>query len=202
MTDNGARSNRQQVLEELRLARKLIVVTHENPDGDALGSLVAMQGILTALGKDSLPFVDDCDLPLPAEYQFLSPPGLITAPPADLDERTVVFLDCGNLERNPAEALRRDGMHIVNIDHHHDNTRFGTVNLVDASASCTAEILWELMPDLDVGPTGAIAEALYVGLITDTGPLHVREHHGAVAPDGRRPDRRRGEPGRDLPPGV
>ena len=80
-----------------------------------------------------------------------------------------MFLDCGNLERNPAEALRRDGMHIVNIDHHHDNTRFGTVNLVDPSASCTAEILWELMPDLDVGPTGTIAEALYVGLITDTG---------------------------------
>ena len=75
MTDNGARSNRQQVLEELRLAEKLIVVTHENPDGDALGSLVAMQGILTALGKDSLPFVDERDLPLPAEYHFLEPPG-------------------------------------------------------------------------------------------------------------------------------
>jgi bifunctional oligoribonuclease and PAP phosphatase NrnA len=157
------------VLEELRLADELIVVTHENPDGDALGSLVAMQGILTALGKDSLPFVDERDLPLPAEYQFLSPPGLISSPPDDLDERTVVFLDCGNLERNPAEALRREGMHTVNIDHHHDNTLFGTVNLVDASASCTAEILWGLMPDLDVAPSGRVAEALYVGLITDTG---------------------------------
>jgi phosphoesterase RecJ-like protein len=169
MTENGARSGRDQVLEELRLADKLIVVTHENPDGDALGSLVAMQGILTALGKDSLPFVDERDLPLPSEYRFLELPGLITAPPADLDERTVVFLDCGNLERNPAEALRRDGMQIVNIDHHHDNTHFGTVNLVDPLASCTAEIIWGLMGGLDVTPTQSIAEALYVGLITDTG---------------------------------
>jgi phosphoesterase RecJ-like protein len=169
MTDNGARSSRAQVLEELRLATKLVVVTHENPDGDALGSLSAMQGILTALGKDSAPFVDERDLPLPDEYRFLQLPGLITAPPEDVEQRTAVFLDCGNLERNPAEALRRDGMHIVNIDHHHDNTHFGTVNLVDPQASCTAEIVWELMEGLDVRPTVAIAEALYVGLITDTG---------------------------------
>jgi phosphoesterase RecJ-like protein len=169
MTDNGARSSRGQVLEELMLARKLVVVTHENPDGDALGSLSAMQGILTALGKDSVPFVDQRDLPLPDEYRFLQLPGLITAPPEDVEERTAVFLDCGNLERNPAEALRRDGMHIVNIDHHHDNTHFGTVNLVDPDASCTAEIVWDLMDGLDVRPTVAIAEALYVGLITDTG---------------------------------
>src|SRR5437868_4551434 len=169
MTDNGARSSREQVLEELRLADKLIVVTHENPDGDALGSLAAMQGILSELGKDSMPFVDERDLPLPSEYRFLELPELITAPPPDVDERTVVFLDCGNLERNPAEALRRDRMHIVNIDHHHDNTHFGTVNLVDPDASCTAEIVWDLMSDLGVAPTLEIAEALYVGLITDTG---------------------------------
>ena len=75
MTDNGARSSREQVLEELRLADKLIVVTHENPDGDALGSLAAMQGILSALGKDSVPFVDERDLPLPSEYRFLELPG-------------------------------------------------------------------------------------------------------------------------------
>src|SRR5947209_15109611 len=169
MADNGSRSSREQVLHELRLANKLIVVTHENPDGDALGSLSAMQGILTAMGKDTMPFVGERDLPLPSEYRFLELPGLITAPPPDVDERTVVFLDCGTLERNPAEALRRDGMHIVNIDHHHDNTHFGTVNLVDPDASCTAEIVWDLMHGLGVVPTLEVAEALYVGLITDTG---------------------------------
>ncbi len=99
----------------------------------------------------------------------------MSAPPDDLDERTIVFLDCGNLERNPAVAFRREAgvggskSHIVNIDHHHDNTLFGTVNYVLPEASCTAEIVWDLMHGLGVKPTLNIAEALYVGLITDTG---------------------------------
>jgi len=169
MNDNGAGPDRDEVLAELRSAAKLIVVTHENPDGDALGSLIAAEEILTALGHDCLMFIDAGDLPLPHEYQFFELPGLVSAPPDDLDERTIVFLDCGNLERNPAEAFRRPGAHIVNIDHHHDNTRFGTVNYVLPEASCTAEIVWDLMYGLGVDPTRSIAEALYVGLITDTG---------------------------------
>jgi phosphoesterase RecJ-like protein len=169
MGDNGASADRDRVLDELRSAKRLIVVTHENPDGDALGSLVGMQAALTALGKDCLTFIDSADLPLPEEYHFLALSEVVNSPPADLDERTVVFLDCGNLERNPAEALRRPGVHILNIDHHHDNTRFGTVNLVVPHASCTAEIVWDLIHGLDVEPTQTIAEALYVGLITDTG---------------------------------
>jgi phosphoesterase RecJ-like protein len=172
MTENGDRSDRDHVLDELRRAQKLIVVSHENPDGDALGSLIAMQAILTAMGKDCVMFIDASEFPLPHEYRFFPLDGLVSAPPADLDERTIVFLDCGNLERNPAEALQRIGghdHHILNIDHHHDNTRFGTVNLVVADASCTAEIVWDLMHGLGVTPTPTCAEALYVGLITDTG---------------------------------
>jgi phosphoesterase RecJ-like protein len=169
MGENGASADRDRVLEELRSAQQLIVVAHEHPDGDALGSLIGMQGALTALGKDCLMFIDSSELPLPQEYDFLSLSGLVSSPPDDLDERTIVFLDCGNLERNPAEALQRSGMHILNIDHHHDNTRFGTVNLVVPNASCTAEIVWDLMQGLGTAPTQEIAEALYVGLITDTG---------------------------------
>jgi phosphoesterase RecJ-like protein len=169
MAENGSRSSRNAVLEELRSATKLILVSHESPDGDALGSLIATQEIVTALGKDSVMFIDASDVPLPQEYRFLPLPGLVSDPPSDLDERTIVFLDCGNLERNPAEALGRPGAHILNIDHHHDNTRFGTVNLVVPEASCTAEIVWDLMGSLEVKPTITIAEALYVGLITDTG---------------------------------
>jgi bifunctional oligoribonuclease and PAP phosphatase NrnA len=169
MGDNGSSADRDRVLNELRAAQRLIVVAHEHPDGDALGSLIGMQGALTALGKDCLMFIDSSDMPLPQEYSFLSLAGLVSSPPDDLDERTIVFLDCGNLERNPAEALQRPGMHILNIDHHHDNTHFGTVNLVVPDASCTAEIVWDLMHGLGVEPTQEIAEALYVGLITDTG---------------------------------
>jgi phosphoesterase RecJ-like protein len=169
MTTNGSRSARDQVLHELRGADKFVVVAHENPDGDALGSLIAMQGILSAIGKDCVMFIAERELPLPEEYNWFPLDGLVSEPPADVDERTIVFLDCGNVERNPAEAFRRAGMHILNIDHHHDNTRFGTVNLVVPEASCTAEIVWDLMGDLGVAPTLTVAEALYVGLITDTG---------------------------------
>jgi phosphoesterase RecJ-like protein len=66
-------------------------------------------------------------------------------------------------------VLKHEDHRILNIDHHHDNTRFGTVNHVDAAASCTAEMVWDLMQGLDVQPTHAIAEALYVGVVTDTG---------------------------------
>jgi phosphoesterase RecJ-like protein len=170
MAENGSRSEREQTLAALRQAMKFVVVTHENPDGDALGSLIAMQEILQTLGKDAVMFIDEYEFPLPQEYRFFPLQGHVSSPPADLDERTLVFLDCGNVERNPAaEALQRPGARILNIDHHHDNTRFGTVNLVDDHASCTAEIVWDLMHGLGVEPSQTVAEALYVGLITDTG---------------------------------
>jgi bifunctional oligoribonuclease and PAP phosphatase NrnA len=172
VTVNGDRSAKDRVLAELRDADKLVVVAHENPDGDAIGSLMAMRGILAEIGKDCLMFIAERDLPLPQEYRFLPLDGLVSEPPADVNDRTIVFLDCGNIERNPAEAFRQrrpHPPHILNIDHHHDNTHFGTVNLVVPEASCTAEIVWDLMNELGVEPTRMIAEALYVGLITDTG---------------------------------
>jgi phosphoesterase RecJ-like protein len=166
---NGKRATRSQVLDEIRGADKFLLGTHENPDGDALGSLVAMHQILVAAGKDSIMFMDADEFPLPYEYRFFSLDGLVSVPPADIEERAIVFLDCGNIDRNPADALKFDGAHILNVDHHHDNTHFGTVNHVVPEASCTAEIVWDLMRGLGVEPTTSIAEALYVGLVTDTG---------------------------------
>jgi phosphoesterase RecJ-like protein len=159
---------RERVLERIREDSRFVLAAHERPDGDALGSLVGMQGLLSALGKDSVMFIAADDLPLPLEYRFFALDGLIQAPPADVSERTVVFLDCGNIDRNSASVLH-DGKHLLNIDHHHDNTRFGTLDHVVPDASCTAEIVWDLMRSLEIGPTPVVAEALYVGLITDTG---------------------------------
>jgi phosphoesterase RecJ-like protein len=160
-------TTREQVLREIREADRFILVTHENPDGDALGSLVAMNEVLLRLGKDSLMFMSPDEFPLPYEYRFFLLDRLISVAPEDVDQRTVIFLDCGNIDRNPAEV--REGAHILNIDHHHDNTRFGTINHVVPEASCTAEIVWDLMRELGVEPSSTIAEALYVGLVTDTG---------------------------------
>jgi phosphoesterase RecJ-like protein len=160
---------RDEVLAELRSGDKFLLVTHENPDGDALGSLVAMNEILRGLGKDTVMFMSDEDFPLPSEYRDMRLDCVSHLPPADAEERTIVFLDCGNLDRMPVSFLRRDDAHIVNIDHHHDNTMFGTANLVVDGASCTAEIIWDLNRDLGVELTVEIAEALYVALVTDTG---------------------------------
>ncbi len=159
---------RELVIEHLRGDESFVLATHENPDGDALGSLIGMNGLLGALGKRSEMFIAPSDLPVPREYRCAALDHAMHAPPQDIAQRTVVLLDCGNIDRNPAAVLR-DGAHLINIDHHHDNTLFGTLNLVDPSASCTAEIVWGLMHGVGVEPTPAIAEALYVGLVTDTG---------------------------------
>ena len=159
----------QAVIDELRQADKLLLTTHENPDGDALGSLLAMHWILTSLGKDSLMYMSPDEFPLPWEYRTWEFEGLVGEPPGDIGERVVVFLDCGNIDRMPVDFLKRDGMHILNVDHHHDNTLFGTVNLVVSEASCTAEIVWRLAKDLGAEITPPIADALYVALVTDTG---------------------------------
>ena len=159
-------STRAEVLDALREGDRYVLVTHENPDGDALGSLVAMEGVMRALGKDSLTFIGPGEFPLPYEYAFFEFEDLITDVPSDVGDRTIVFLDCGNFDRNAVEI---GDAPILNLDHHHDNTHFGTVNHVVAGASCTAEIVWDLMRGLGVALTPRIAEALYVGLVTDTG---------------------------------
>jgi phosphoesterase RecJ-like protein len=157
------------VVDELQRADRFLLTTHEGPDGDALGSLLAVHQILGQLGKDSVMFLAAKEFPLPVEYRFLPLSEVFHEPPADVVDRTLVFLDCGNIDRMPVEFLRRDGARLLNIDHHHDNTRFGTVNLVDTDASCTAEIVLEIAHRLGVAITPEIASALYVGLVTDTG---------------------------------
>jgi bifunctional oligoribonuclease and PAP phosphatase NrnA len=162
-------TEQEAVLADLRAANKLLLTTHENPDGDALGSLLAMHWILEQLGKESVMYMSPDEFPLPWEYRAWTFDGIAGTPPADLAERTIVFLDCGNIDRMPVDFLQQAGLHILNIDHHHDNTRFGTVNLVAPEASCTAEIVYRLAKELGAEITPPIADALYTGLVTDTG---------------------------------
>ena len=163
------KSDLDQVVEEIRDGERFLLTTHENPDGDALGSLLAMHQVLEALGKDSVMFLAAKEFPLPVEYRFMPLEEVFHEPPADMADRTVIFLDCGNVDRMPFEFLKNDGAKVLNIDHHHDNTRFGTINLVDVEASSTAEIVFDLIGKLGVDLTPEVAMALYVGLVTDTG---------------------------------
>jgi bifunctional oligoribonuclease and PAP phosphatase NrnA len=162
-------TERSEIVDELRRADKLLLTTHENPDGDALGSLLGMNLILEQLGKDVVMFMDEKEFPLPYEYQRMPLDRVLRELPLDLDNRVVVFLDCGNIDRMPVDFLHQSHRHVLNIDHHHDNTMFGDVNLVVGHASCTAEILFDLAKDLGVEITPEIADALYVALVTDTG---------------------------------
>jgi phosphoesterase RecJ-like protein len=162
-------TERQEIVNELQRGEKFLLTTHENPDGDALGSLRGMQLILEQLGKDSVMFLAANQFPLPYEYQRMNLGEVLHELPADLDDRVVVFLDCGNIDRMPVDFLHEAHLHVLNIDHHHDNTRFGTVNLVVGHASCTGEILWDLTKDLGVDLTPELAESLYIALVTDTG---------------------------------
>jgi phosphoesterase RecJ-like protein len=159
----------EQVAEELRSRERFLLTAHEGPDGDALGSLLGMHHLLTQLGKDSVMFMAAKEFPLPIEYRFLPLEEVFHEAPADMADRTIVFLDCGNIDRMPVEFLTAGDNFRINVDHHHDNTRFGDVNLVETAASSTAEIVYRLAILLGLKITSEIASALYVGLVTDTG---------------------------------
>ena len=159
----------ETVAAELRNRDRFLLTAHEGPDGDALGSLLGMHQLLRLLGKDSVMFLAAKEFPLPVEYRFLPLEEVFHEPPADMADRTVVFLDCGNIDRMPVDFLTEGGNTVINIDHHHDNTRFGDYNLVQVGASSTAEIVYDLAVLLGVRLTSEMASALYVGLVTDTG---------------------------------
>ena len=159
----------ETVAAELRNRDRFLLTAHEGPDGDALGSLLGMHQLLRLLGKDSVMFLAAKEFPLPVEYRFLPLEEVFHEPPADMADRTVIFLDCGNIDRMPVDFLTEGGNTVINIDHHHDNTRFGDYNLVQVGASSTAEIVYDLAVLLGVRLTSEMASALYVGLVTDTG---------------------------------
>jgi phosphoesterase RecJ-like protein len=169
-------SSRQRTSDDLRAVAgalrshdRFLLVTHENPDGDALGSILATKLALDSLGKDTALYLYG-DAPLPLEYSFMALEELRREPPADAAERVLVALDCANEERIGQDlSLLEEAPLTIDIDHHHDNTRFGSVTLVVPDASSTGEVLRDVFAELGVELTPEIAEALYIALVTDTG---------------------------------
>jgi phosphoesterase RecJ-like protein len=162
-------SDRAAVVDAFRSGDRFLVTTHENPDGDALGSMLATTLALEHLGKDVVMFLGG-EAPLPAEYAFMKLDGLLRKVPDDAGERTLVAVDCANESRlGPDAEVLQIAPRVLDIDHHHDNTRFGDINLIDPTASSTGELLRDVFRELDVPLTPAIAEALYIALVTDTG---------------------------------
>jgi bifunctional oligoribonuclease and PAP phosphatase NrnA len=157
------------VADALRANDRFLVVSHENPDGDALGSMLATTVALRQLGKDAVMYLSG-DAPLPREYAFLPLDDLQRQVPNDIAERVLVAVDCAKADRiGPDPGLLMDAKLKLDIDHHHDNSRFGDVNLIVSEASSTGEVLRDVFRELDVVITPDIAEPLYIALVTDTG---------------------------------
>jgi phosphoesterase RecJ-like protein len=159
----------QAIAAALRKHDRFLVVTHENPDGDALGSLLATTLALRGLGKDVEMYLGGTGS-LPREYAFMQLDGLRRDLPDDLEQRVLVAVDCAKADRiGPAPDPVERASLVLNIDHHHDNTRFGDLNLIVADASSTGEVLRDVIRELDIELTPELAEPLYIALVTDTG---------------------------------
>lgn len=163
-------SDLDPVVDAIRSARTVLVAAHTRPDGDAVGSTLALVHALDALGVDAKPvLVDEDDAPL--LYRFL--PGIDryvrfneVSGPADL----LIALDTPNTHRLGGAADLIDQVdRVAVIDHHPDAKEFGDVHLFRTDASATAQIVWELIAALGITPTGDIATCCYTALMTDTG---------------------------------
>ena len=154
----------------LRAHQRLVVACHEAPDGDALGSLVGCGRALRDAGWDVVLWAPG-EAPLPADYAWLGYDDLVRQAPLDLAERLLLTLDCGSALRlgRDGEAAVARAAGSVNIDHHADNTHFAAVNVVDPTAACATVLCLRLLRQLELPVVGATAEALYVGIVTDTG---------------------------------
>lgn len=157
-----------QIIEHLKNSDRILVASHAHPDGDALGSLIAMGLTLKALNKSVTLYNES---PIPAVYRFLPMIHLVEHHLASVDAfDTAVILDCGDFDRigDAAAAVSRVPT-IVNIDHHMTNTKFGRYQHIDTSACATAEILYRLIKKMGVPFNRDIATLIYTGILTDTG---------------------------------
>jgi bifunctional oligoribonuclease and PAP phosphatase NrnA len=176
MSDISLDTDLDAVVAALAAADRVLIATHENPDGDAIGSMSAAAGALRNQGKQVRTYLEP-ESSIPHEVAFLDTRGVERRiDPASLAGWALLALDCGNERRLGAQEaeIRAACSPVIDVDHHHDNSRFGDVNLVDGRASSTAEILVRIFDKLGIELTPEIAEALYVGLVTDTGRFQYR----------------------------
>jgi bifunctional oligoribonuclease and PAP phosphatase NrnA len=166
---NTTETDLRAIAEAIRAHDRFLVTTHENPDGDALGSLLATKLMLEQVGKDVVIYLAG-QVPLPREYEFMELEDLRREAPADAHQRVLLAVDCANERRlGPDPSVYENAALVIDIDHHHDNTRFGKLNYIEARASSTGEILYDLLRELGAALTPEIAEALYIAIVTDTG---------------------------------
>ena len=145
-----------------------LIASHTNPDGDAIGSLIAMGLAMDALGKKNVIYNASS---IPTVYRFLPAVERVRQEiKTDTEYDCAIILDCGNLQRiGKAASVVERIPDIINIDHHVTNTGFGHYQIIDTGACSTAEIVYRLIKAMDIPMTVEMATAVYTGILTDTG---------------------------------
>ncbi|HEY3374247.1 MAG TPA: bifunctional oligoribonuclease/PAP phosphatase NrnA [Candidatus Aquicultor sp.] len=153
----------------INATESIVLAAHVQPDGDAFGSLLAMATCLKQTGKNVCSTWGE-EIRIPPQYQWM--PGIDTV--VDCRQCTegdlLITLDCANERRlGMMESSLPGFKSIINIDHHVDNSNFGTINILDFYASATAEIVYQLLRFMNADIDSDVATLLYAGIVTDTG---------------------------------
>ena len=156
------------IIHQVNRSNHILIASHSDPDGDALGSLLALGLAVSKLGKKTTLYNKST---IPAVYRFLPSVKRIVhrvKKPSCYD--TVFVLDCGDISRlGPDwETISKIGC-IINMDHHITNTGFGDIQCVDTEACATSEIVYRLIAEFGISIDRQIATCIYTGILTDTG---------------------------------
>jgi bifunctional oligoribonuclease and PAP phosphatase NrnA len=159
----------QAIHDAIVTRQRFLITSHARPDGDSIGSQLAMAYALDALGKDVRLVNAD-----PAPLHYMEFPGLERIEIARAVERSdaevVIVMESGDLERTGVDGL--EGRFTINIDHHQGNTFYGSLNWVDESAAACGEMVYDVIEALGVPLTIEIATHVYLAILTDTGSFH------------------------------
>jgi phosphoesterase RecJ-like protein len=156
------------IAELLRRENRFLIITHYRPDGDAIGSQLALAILLTNLGKHVTAWNDD---PVPAKFRFLPHSNLIQPPPAEpQDFDVVIAVDVSTWQRAGTGTERiRARKHFINIDHHVSNEKFADINWIVPEAPASGQVVYRLIKDGGFTLTREIAACLFTAIYTDTG---------------------------------
>ena len=156
-----------QIIRELKAARTIAIAGHMRPDGDCIGSELALAYALKNLGKKVTAFNQD---EMPEKLAFLDPGKILTEPRPPRPVDAVVATDCATPARMgplcPSTSKRGP---LINIDHHGSNTRYGDINWIDAKSASSGELIYRLLKQAKWPITAPIADCLFTAISTDTG---------------------------------
>jgi len=157
-----------KIIQHLQQSGPILIASHTNPDGDAIGSSLAIGLALESLGKQVTFYTES---PIPAVYRFLPESDrMVEEINAENQFQTAIILDCGDICRvGDAASIIEKIPTVINIDHHITNTKFGNYSLIDTTACATAEIVYRLIKKMNVSINNVIAISIYTGIMTDTG---------------------------------